>query len=591
MAVLATLARGFTAAMLLACISSCSSPSPGPGDGGTDGHVDGGENDADAGDGDLDADTTRDADADEGDTDGDRPRLEDDAVVVSVELPTRLGCGATLSARITMGNSGTATWTRAGDYKLGAVDDADPLHSGDPRVWLPETAAIAPDEEWVFELELTAPETPGRYTTDWQMVREGVGWFGEIARQEIAVECDGVVDATTLEQKHLFGYQGWFACPGDGSPVDRWVHWFRSSTPTADNVTIDYWPDLSELGADELCATELTTRTGGGPAQLYSAWNETTVVRHFEWMATAGVDGVMVQRFTGELSDPRFLELRDRVAENVMAGAEAHGRVFTIMYDISGQDPDSLVSTIQADWTHLVDDLGLTTSDRYLNHRGRPLVAIWGLGFSDRPGTPAQATALIDWFHSGAPPRLQATVMGGVPTHWRTLDGDSHSAPEWAAVYRSWDVLSPWAVGRYGDDAGADLFRRDQIEPDLAAADAAGVDYMPVIFPGFSWHNLHDGPLNQIPRRGGRFYWRQVYNAIDAGCTMVYGAMFDEVDEGTAMFKLAPTVADLPVEGSFVPLDIDGESLPSDWYLRLAGEATRTLRGELALSPDRPIDP
>ena len=65
---------------------------------------------------------------------------------------------------------------------------------------------------------------------------------------------------------------------------------------------------------------------------------------------------------------------------------------------------------------------------------------------------------------------------------------------------------------------------------------------MPVIFPGFSWHNLKATlPLNQIPRNGGTFYWRQVYNAISAGCTMLYGAMFDEVDEGTAMFKMAPT--------------------------------------------------
>src|SRR4029079_18054539 len=28
-----------------------------------------------------------------------------------------------------------------------------------------------------------------------------------------------VVDATTLDRKMLFGYQGWFLCPGDGSPV------------------------------------------------------------------------------------------------------------------------------------------------------------------------------------------------------------------------------------------------------------------------------------------------------------------------------------------------------------------------------------
>ena len=56
---------------------------------------------------------------------------------------------------------------------------------------------------------------------------------------------------------------------------------------------------------------------------------------------------------------------------------------------------------------------------------------------------------------------------------------------------------------------------------------------------------------------------------------MVYGAMFDEVDEGAAMFKLAPTAAELPAQDTFVPLNIDGTNLPSDWYLRMAGAATR----------------
>ena len=85
-------------------------------------------------------------------------------------------------------------------------------------------------------------------------------------------------------------------------------------------------------------------------------------------------------------------------------------------------------------------------------------------------------------------------------------------------------------------------------------------------------------PLNQIPRLGGRFYWRQVERALDAGTTMMYGAMFDEVDESTAMFKLAASPRDAPVDVPLVTLDIDGESLPSDWYLRLARETQRRLR-------------
>ena len=115
-------------------------------------------------------------------------------------------------------------------------------------------------------------------------------------------------------------------------------------------------------------------------------------------------------------------------------------------------------------------------------------------------------------------------------------------------------------------------------------------DYLPVVFPGFSWHNLKGKPsLNEIPRRSGRFYWRQVQNAVRLGSTMLYGAMLDEVDEGTAMFRLTETAQATPVEKRFLTLDADGEAVPKDWYLRLAGEAQRVLRGAPLTQQDLPF--
>ena len=51
-------------------------------------------------------------------------------------------------------------------------------------------------------------------------------------------------------------------------------------------------------------------------------------------------------------------------------------------------------------------------------------------------------------------------------------------------------------------------------------------------------------------------------------------AMFDEVNEGTAMFKAASRRSDAPDQGYWLTLDADGTALPSDWYLRLAGKIT-----------------
>jgi hypothetical protein len=91
-----------------------------------------------------------------------------------------------------------------------------------------------------------------------------------------------------------------------------------------------------------------------------------------------------------------------------------------------------------------------------------------------------------------------------------------------------------------------------------------------------------DSPLNQIPRLGGKFLWKQYVEAKRAGATMVYQAMFDEVDEGTAIFKCTN---DVPVgESKFVTY----EGLPSDHYLKLVGQATRMIRGELPVDEAMP---
>jgi hypothetical protein len=144
-------------------------------------------------------------------------------------------------------------------------------------------------------------------------------------------------------------------------------------------------------------------------------------------------------------------------------------------------------------------------------------------------------------------------------------------------------------VGWFSNNAGADSYTASITTPDLAKCRSNGIDYMPVVFPSFSWHNENGGPLNQIPRMGGSFYWRQVYDDVQAGCNMIYGAMFDEVNEGTAMYKLVPTPAQLPAQGAFLALNCDGITLNSDWYLRLADEAGQMLRGEIPLQSAIPI--
>lgn len=65
---------------------------------------------------------------------------------------------------------------------------------------------------------------------------------------------------------------------------------------------------------------------------------------------------------------------------------------------------------------------------------------------------------------------------------------------------------------------------------------------------------------------------------------MAYVAMFDEVDEGTAIFKVTNTP---PTQARFATLD----GLPTDWYLRLTGEGSKVIRGERKATEKPPIEP
>jgi hypothetical protein len=84
--------------------------------------------------------------------------------------------------------------------------------------------------------------------------------------------------------------------------------------------------------------------------------------------------------------------------------------------------------------------------------------------------------------------------------------------------------------------------------------------------------------LNEIPRRCGRFLQHQVANLLGSGATSLYAAMFDEVDEATALFPLETRKDAAPAGAALLALDADGCVLPEDWYLDLTGRAAQALR-------------
>ena len=387
------------------------------------------------------------------------------------------------------------------------------------------------------------------------------------------------VDATTLTGKVMCGYQGWFRCEGDGSAM-RWHHYGQGGRFEPGACGIEFWPDVSELKAEERYPTSFQ-HADGSTAHVFSSTNGATVRRHFEWMRQYGIDGVFVQRFLSIARSPTTARSANRVLAHCHDAANESGRAWALMYDLTGIKADEF-ELLKEDWRMISKYLWTPAQRRdkaYLHHGGKPVIALWGLGFNDRAAMLEQWADLIEFFkndrqHGGC------TVMVGVPTYWRTLERDTIRDAKLHEVITKAHIVSPWTVGRFGTPEAAAKHYREVVPGDRRWCDERKLEHLPVVFPGFSWHNLmlgrgKEAKLDQIPRLGGRFLWSQCAAAVRAESRMLYVAMFDEMDEGTAIFKCTNTP---PVGRS--PF-LTYENLPSDHYLWLTGQAGRMLRKEI----------
>ncbi|MEY4731244.1 MAG: hypothetical protein RL681_190 [Candidatus Parcubacteria bacterium] len=103
----------------------------------------------------------------------------DNAAYVSQTVPTSLVVGQTATVSITMRNTGQASWTAAGLYRLGSQNPQDNLTWGVGRLFLPANVTVNPNGTWTFTFNIRAPATPNTYNFQWRMLQESVAWFGD----------------------------------------------------------------------------------------------------------------------------------------------------------------------------------------------------------------------------------------------------------------------------------------------------------------------------------------------------------------------------------------------------------------------------
>jgi glycoprotein endo-alpha-1,2-mannosidase len=381
----------------------------------------------------------------------------------------------------------------------------------------------------------------------------------------------------------MAGYQGWHDCPDDGAGRG-WGHYLLRGEFGPGNCKFDLWPETSEY--PKLYKTPFV-HADGSVAMLPSDQDASTTEVRFKWMKEYGVDGVFMQRFIGNVR--QYGITRDhfnKVLADALAASRKYGRAICVMYDLSGMRDSIDVPLFMRDWKNLVDSMKITSGGNdqtYLYHNGKPLVVLWGVGFKGRSYTLRSISRIIDFLQHD-PVYGGCSVMLGLPTYWREYGSDTDPDTRLADVIKQVDIIHPWTVGRYHDSAGYEKYKEVE-QGDVAWCKANHVDYAATVFPGFSWHNLNPGsPFNQIPRNRGQFYWQQLTGAIASGAPMIYVAMFDEVDEGTAIMKVSQ---DPPVGASpFVTFEA---GIPSDYYLYLTGYAGRMLRKKIPFQENIPL--
>ena len=245
--------------------------------------------------------------------------------------------------------------------------------------------------------------------------------------------------------KITVGYQGWFACIGDGAPINGWWHWSAELVAGAVAEQQRHHARLAGHDANTPRSTRPRTRTSATaqPADAVLLLRPATVNTHFQWMQQNGCDTAALQRFNPNGSEG---PTRDAMAAKVRTAAETYGRKFYIMYDVTGWT--NMQSEIKTDWTskmsaHTVVD-GVREAERQAGRRAS------GASASTTRTTTWTAATNASTSSTGSRARA-ATSSAACPREWRTGVGGSRAG--FLGVYHAFNMISPWMVGAIGNIA------------------------------------------------------------------------------------------------------------------------------------------
>ncbi|MFA0922360.1 RHS repeat domain-containing protein [Xanthomonas fragariae] len=134
------------------------------------------------------------------------PAISRNAAFAGQSVPTTMTVGQSYPVEVNFRNTGNVTWRQSSTYRLGAANPQNNGTWGASRVELPNDVAPGASVRIAFAV---VPQTPGALNFQWQLLQEGVSWFGEAsANQVVAVEAANQPPRVSL------------AAPGNGAVLD-----------------------------------------------------------------------------------------------------------------------------------------------------------------------------------------------------------------------------------------------------------------------------------------------------------------------------------------------------------------------------------
>jgi hypothetical protein len=116
-----------------------------------------------------------------------------DAKIMYENIPTVMNAGQVFNAKVIVRNEGDESWTNQKGFAFGLYDNENNFGTGnfpidDTQDEIPVYGGIFKGRTKSFNVKIVAPDTPGKYVTNWGMIKTGESEFGEKITKEIEVK-------------------------------------------------------------------------------------------------------------------------------------------------------------------------------------------------------------------------------------------------------------------------------------------------------------------------------------------------------------------------------------------------------------------